>query len=517
MRIVVRRRIDDTCGIEDDQVGASALTHDTPVIEAQPGRGERGHLAHGVGEREDLLVASVPAEHPREGPVGPRMRLSERQRAVRRVRARVAADADPVLRHDVADIVLAHRVVDDVDGALVLDERVAGPFERIAPGLARQLLDALAGPVRMLAGTGDHDAVPRAARLHLLAADARTDRGIGEPLAHLLRAAFVHPVRDRHREAGGGRGVGVLVRRDVEALPARALDERRRVLHFPPVALARGLVVRQLDAHLAAPADREVLFDRVEELGALVADVARVEAAFVADDRAERGELVRRPERARWIDEPRREADGALVERAREELLHPRELGPRRRPVLGAHHAGAQGPVPDERADVDRGLRAIDRRRVFPERAPRALHVETRELAVELRLGEPAHRRRRAAAVAADDERHAHVDGALHGVVHEHRFVGMRVDVDEPGSDRAAVRVDHARVAVPLHATHARDPVAGDEHVRRERRPAGPVVDRATAEDEVAHSRRRSRPAPRSRRFATMSSFGDRGPVLEPS
>src|SRR5438132_10617440 len=160
MRIVVRRRIDDACGIEDDQVSASALTHDTPVIEAQPGRGERGHLAHGVGEREDLLVASVPAEHPREGPVGPRMWLSERQRAVRRVRARVAADADPVLRHDVADIVLAHRVVDDVDGALVLDERVAGPFERIAPGLARELLDALAGPVRMLAGTGDHDAVP---------------------------------------------------------------------------------------------------------------------------------------------------------------------------------------------------------------------------------------------------------------------------------------------------------------------------------------------------------------------
>src|SRR3954469_16125657 len=100
------------------------------------------------------------------------MRLAERQRPIRRVRARVAADRDPRLRHHVADVVLAHRVVDDVDRTLVLDEGVAGPFEGILPRLAREIGHASPAVLGVMACPGDDDAIPRAAGLGLLVAYA---------------------------------------------------------------------------------------------------------------------------------------------------------------------------------------------------------------------------------------------------------------------------------------------------------------------------------------------------------
>src|SRR5207249_2917988 len=240
---------------------------------------------------------------PRERAVGAWVGLSERERAVGRVRPRIAADADPPLRHDIAHVVLAHRVMDDVDGAFVLDERVARPLERIPSGRGGELGDALPRPLDVVTRPGDDDAVPGPAGLDLLAADPFAHGRILEPFAHPLGAALVHPVRDGDREAGRRRGVGILVRRHVDPFGARALDRGGRFAHLAPVALAGGLVVRELHAHARATADLDVLGDRLEEPRRLVADVARVEAALLTDDGAERGQLVRRPERARWIDE----------------------------------------------------------------------------------------------------------------------------------------------------------------------------------------------------------------------
>src|SRR5213595_3800054 len=49
----------------------------------------------------------------------------------------------------------------------------------------------------------------------------------------------------------------------------------------------------------------------------------------------------------------------------------------------------------------------------------------------QVRFGEAAHRRRRAPTVSAHDERHAHVQRAFERIVHEHRLIRMRMDVDE--------------------------------------------------------------------------------------
>src|SRR5207302_4275075 len=138
----------------------------------------------------------------------------------------------------------------------------------------------------MVPRSRDDDAIPRATGLNLLGADPCADRGIGEPLAHLRGAAFVHPVRDRDRETGRRRGVGVLIGRDVHPRGARALDERSRLADTSAVALARRLVMRELHPYARAAADLEILLDGIQKTARLVADVARVQAALFAHDRA---------------------------------------------------------------------------------------------------------------------------------------------------------------------------------------------------------------------------------------
>src|SRR5204863_8712505 len=109
-------------------------------------------------------------------------------------------------------------------------------------------------------------------------------------------------------------------------LAAGALDQRRRLLDLAPVLLSRRLVMRKLHAHAGPPPDLEVLLDRVEKMRRFVADVARVKAALVAYDLAERGELARRPESARRVDQPRSKSDRAFIHRLGQERPHPREL-----------------------------------------------------------------------------------------------------------------------------------------------------------------------------------------------
>ena len=320
----------------------------------------------------------------------------------------------------------------------------------------------------------------------------------------------MHPVRDRDGQAGGGRGVGVLVGGDVHARRARALDARCGVPDLSPVLLPGRFVVRELHAHLRAPADLDVLFDRIEELRALVADVAGVEPALRAHHLAERGELVCRAERARRVDEARGETDRPLVHRPRQQAAHIRELGRRRRARLRPHDARAQRPVPHERADVDRRPHLVDRIRVLAEGRPRALHLEARELAVELRFGEAADRRGRAAAVTADDERDAHVQRALERAVYEHGLVRMRVDVDETRRDDAAAHLDDPGAVRGEVVADRREASAANGHVGFPSGGARPVDDRAAAKEQVGgHAPRRSRPPPRSRRFATMRSLRD--------
>ena len=91
------------------------------------------------------------------------------------------------------------------------------------------------------------------------------------------------------------------------------------------------------------------------------------------------------------------------------------------------------------------------------------------------------------------------------------------MDVDEARRDRFPAGVDHARTVRGQVGPDRDDPVVSDRDVRHARRCPGPVDDGPAAEQQVGHAWRRSRPLPRSRRLATISSFRDEGPAGLPS
>src|ERR1700704_2883359 len=86
MWIVVGRRVRHLLGIEHDEVGPRADPYLAAIRETEMPRGERRHLAHRVLERHDALVTRVAPEDAGKGPVRARVRLSEGQRAIRRIR-----------------------------------------------------------------------------------------------------------------------------------------------------------------------------------------------------------------------------------------------------------------------------------------------------------------------------------------------------------------------------------------------------------------------------------------------
>ena len=266
VRIFVRRGVGDTLGIEDDEIGPGADADLAAIGEPQMPRGERRHLAHRVFEGHDVLVARVAAQHARERAVRARMRLAERRRPIRCVRRRVAPDRDVRLRHDVAHVVLIHRVVDDLDVAVVLDERVTRPLEGILPRLAREIGDRATAVLGPPPSTRDDDAIPVAAGLGVLVTDARAHRRILQALAHRETPALVRPVRDRDGEPRRRGRVGILVSLDVEAGVPRGFDLCGRLLHAAPV-LRPAAFLGQLHAYLKRR--RSVLLPASEDVPSL--------------------------------------------------------------------------------------------------------------------------------------------------------------------------------------------------------------------------------------------------------
>ena len=375
MRIVIRCDIADQVRIEDHQIGPGPRAHDPPALKVQAGCGEHRHLAHRLLKAEETDLADVAAEHPRERAVRARVRPTQRQRAVRRVRPRVASDADPRLCHDEANVPLVHRVMDDIHSPLVEDERLCRPAQRILAGGAGEIGHGTPRPVGPLPRAGDDDPLPGPAGLGLLRGDPAQDHRICEAKAHRGRPSLVDPVRDDDRKPRRGGGIRVLVCRDVLSLGTGSFDECRRPLHEAPVPLPRRLMVRELHPDTRAPADLEILFDRLEESRPLIPDMARIEAVQRPDLGAKARELRGVGERARRIDESRGKAHCSLEECLPEQLPHRRELLPAGRTRDRAHDRGPQRPVADERADVDRRARPLDGVRVLREGRPRTNQV----------------------------------------------------------------------------------------------------------------------------------------------
>ena len=218
----------------------------------------------------------------------------------------------------------------------------------------------------------------------------------------------------------------------------------------------------------------------------LVAHVGRVNAARPRGDAAELDELLGRREAARRVFEARGQAQGPAGHGLGDERPHPVELGGRRRPVHVAHDRGPDRAVPDERRVIESGPRLLDRGQeagdVLPLRGQAVLllarFTHLRGLFVGQREG-------RAAALSADDRRHALTDGALRAGIDQQAGIGVVVDVDEARRDREAVGLDHGRSPGAPDPADRPDQAVRYAQVGPEGRPAGTVVDRAAGDDQV--------------------------------
>ena len=189
--------------------------------------------------------------------------------------------------------------------------------------------------------------------------------------------------------------------------------------------------------------DADDLLNGRDEAGsvvALVADVARVDAAALARDSCECDHLFRLREAAGRVEQPAREPERAVVHGAPHEPAHPVQLlggrlGTRRR----LHHGAAHAAVADEERDVRPEPAGLER------------------LALRRQIGRPA------AIRIHDERRHALRNDrlCLAQVGPRQSFGRMRVDIDESGGDETLGGVDRRRRLGAGERAHRGDAAGG--------------------------------------------------------
>src|SRR6185295_11997066 len=137
-RLEVRRLVDHAVRVEDREVREGARLHHAAVLQADLLGVERRHLADGVFELEQVLLADVDAEHARERPEAARVRTAAAQRALDGVREAVGADRAPGLRHRERHVLLGVVRVDRRDRAVLLDQEIEKPLDRVGGRVPRR-------------------------------------------------------------------------------------------------------------------------------------------------------------------------------------------------------------------------------------------------------------------------------------------------------------------------------------------------------------------------------------------
>ena len=238
-------------------------------------------------------------------------------------------------------------------------------------------------------------------------------------------------------------------------------------------------VDRQL--RLLGDADREAQLANLLE--ALAADVRCVVAAVGRGDLRERHDLVGILGSAALV--ARHQAPRAFFHRARNELLHPIELGRCGRPRGVAHHDAAHLLGRDMGDEVHRHAAALDALEVAGERRP--ILSDGAALVRGLFLQPVA--RCDAGALAEHVERDALPHFALRERIGEHGHVRVGVEIDEAWRDDAACGVDHARGLRVRERSDGGDAPVPDADVARDPRVACAVDDVAAADDDVERRR----------------------------
>src|SRR5207244_9887550 len=257
------------------------------------------------------------------------------------------------------------------------------------------------------------------------------------------------------------------------ALP-RVLPQRLDLLRLPDSTVLR-IVVADLDGTPRALANLDALPHRVDNRLPLPSDVRRVEPSMAGDDVREFDDFVRRGEASGRIDQARAHAERAGAHRFVDMAFHRSQFVPSRWPLLEAHYREAHAPVAHESRDVDPDPLSLHEVEIPAVRRPGpvpglrvVVEPSTREFSVPL-----ADWRGRVTAVPDDVGRHPLADRTLGGRLHEDPDVAVRMDVDEPGRDALARRVDaDGGFGTTAISNPSALPPACSDHVAPPRRPS---------------------------------------------
>ena len=310
------------------------------------------------------------------------------------------------------------------------------------------------------------------------------------------------PRRDECRHRIEPCGVGVGVRRDIDAALSRLLDLRHDVRHPAPVGFARGLDVPHLDGNRRFTADANRFVERRHHAVAFRSHVRRVDPAVFRRFRSQRDQFFSGGIGRRRVLERRRDAGCALLHRLAHEGLHSFELACARRAIVFANDETPDLRRADVGGEVDADALLLEPREVLAQAAPvgRDLHVLVKDLVgLDDRVGE----RRNGAALAChfggnalkDLRRQVRIDQDGHLRLPEH--------VDEARRDDATFGIDATGRRGASEVADSGYPSVADADIAGKPGRSGSVDDPSVFDDNVerrrSHRRRRVRRRTRSR------------------
>ncbi len=232
----------------------------------------------------------------------------------------------------------------------------------------------------------------------------------------------------------------------------------------------RDLEPRPVRSSVASGPDRRDRFrERIEQPGALVAHVRRVQATAPCGRRDQGHELIGRGVHPGRVDQPGREPERAGVQRGLDLTHHRPAFIVVGGPGLGAHYGATDRPLPDEERDIQPEALLGHRIQVLPEGAP-AGHELVRAQGegddLPPRIGDGCER---LPTVAGQLRRVPLAQMADEPAVDEQRAVRVAMRVDEPRRNDKTRGVDHVRDAPGVYrgqVVDREDPVTQHPDVR---------------------------------------------------
>ncbi len=469
-RLLVRGRVGDGRRVEDDEIREGTLQEHAPVAQSEAGRGHAGQL----GDRPSRAPAcAVPARRCRAsepwsrrcaGAVVPHRGSGDPAAAPRR-RCRHRSRAQPGSpRHRPRPCTRSRRTRPGDRQ----NQRVQGQVGRIRAKVRTKLGQRAPRPIRVTRGERDPDARPARIHGHILPArDPALHLGDGtvpDPVVGERGDALLHAETPAGSAAGSSRGSSRppctgTGPRPTSSPSARALSRTATASAARPhTARAPHLRCDTWSRDSTTPPSRTariVPIDSASDANSPAASFRMWVAyspprrvAAVTSTASSSGVGVK----PRGVDQPRREPEGARVERHLHlRHHHRRELGVGRDRRLGPHHRAADGPVADQERDVQPERLGVDRVEVLAERAPPCRQPVLPERQVDELPPGIGDGCERVAAVPGELGREPLTQMADEGAIDEQRPVGVSVRIDEPGRDDEPAGVDHLCDVTDVH------------------------------------------------------------------